>query len=83
MGIDSKDTDARLTIAEYRLDQAEQGLLTLRAEYQSEHAALRKSLQGIEKNLQTIKWVAMGAGGAFLLQLVGLEKAFNLIKTFL
>ena len=83
MSIDSKDTEARLTIIEYRQDQTETGLTSLRTEYQSEHAALRKSLQGIEKNLQTIKWVSIGAGAAFLSQIPGLSTLIASFKMFL
>lgn len=72
-----------MVILEYRQDQAEKGLHTLRLEYTAEHQALRKSLQGIEKNLQSIKWIAMGAGLAFLSQVIGLEKAAALIKPLL
>lgn len=75
-----QDVEARLVILEYRQDQAEKGLHNLRLDYTAEHQALRKSLQGIEKNLQSIKWIAMGAGLAFLSQLVGLDKALSLIK---
>jgi hypothetical protein len=74
------DAEARLVILEYRQDQAEKGLHTLRLDYTAEHQALRKSLQGIEKNLQSIKWIAMGAGLAFLSQVIGLDKALSLIK---
>jgi hypothetical protein len=80
---EAHDTDARLTIVEYRMDQAEGGLKALRADYTEEHAALRKSLQGIEKNLQTIKWVACGAGLAFASQTLGLAKALTIIKSIL
>lgn len=78
-----KDADARLTILEYRQDQTEKGLSALRKDYTEEHAALRKSLQGIEKNLQTIKWVAIGAGFAFASQTLGLAKALTILKAAL
>lgn len=83
MSLDSKDTEARLTIIEYRQDQTEAGLTALRTEYQSEHTALRESLQGIEKNLQTIKWVAIGAGAAFLTQIPGLANILSFLKVFI
>lgn len=78
---EEKSFEARQTILEYRQDQVEAGLLALRQDYTEEHTALRKSLQGIEKNLQAIKWVAMGVAGAFLAQIVGLERAIQLLAT--
>jgi len=81
---DSQTVDARLTILEYRQDKAEQSTEVLRKEYTEEHAALRKTLQGIEQNLSTIKYVAIGAGLAFFSQVIGLEKVINLaMKVFL
>lgn len=80
---ETKDTDSRLTILEYRQDQADGALRDLRKEYTEEHAALRKSLQGIERNLQTIKWVAIGAGFAFASQTLGLGKALTILKAAL
>lgn len=74
------DGEARLAILEYRADKAEKDTLALRQDYTAEHQALRKSLQGIEKNLQSIKWIAMGAGLAFLSQAIGLDKALSVIK---
>ena len=74
------DGEARLAILEYRADKAEEDTLALRRDYTAEHQALRKSLQGIEKNLQSIKWIAMGAGLAFLSQAIGLDKALALLK---
>ena len=84
MTTEAQKTDARLTILEYRQDKAEGATEALRIEYTKEHTALRKSLQGIETNLQTIKWVACGAGLAFLFQAFGLQKAIDIaIKLFL
>lgn len=77
---ESQSTEARITIMEYRQDQGDKALHSLRTEYTEEHKALRQSLQGIEKNLQTIKWVSLGAGIAFLSQTIGIEKAFHLLK---
>lgn len=79
---DDKNLEARITILEYRQDQGEAGLVALRNDYTEEHTALRKSLQGIEKNLQAIKWVAVGGAGAFLAQLVGIERALQIISTY-
>lgn len=79
---EEKTLEARITILEYRQDQGEAGLVELRKDYTEEHTALRKSLQGIEKNLQAIKWLAVGAVGAFLTQLVGLERALQLLSTY-
>lgn len=83
MPTEDQTIDARVTILEYRQDQSEVAHKALRAEYTEEHTALRKSLQGIEKNLQTIKWVACGAGLAFLSQVIGLQKALAALKVFL
>jgi hypothetical protein len=75
--------DARVTILEYRQDGSDKGLSNLRTEYTTEHKALRVSLQGIEKNLQAIKWVSFGATLAFLAQAIGLDKALAVAKLFL
>ena len=83
MPTEDQSLDARLTILEYRQDQGEAAIKALRVEYTEEHSALRKSLQGIERNLQTIKWVACGAGLAFLSQVIGLQKAFAALKVLL
>lgn len=77
---ETQDTEARLTILEYRMDQGDKAHIELRKEYTEEHAALRKSLQGIERSLQTIKWVACGAGLMFLAQTIGLDKAVNILS---
>lgn len=83
MPTENETIDARVTILEYRQDKQEEATKLLRAEYTEEHAALRKTLQGIEKNLQTIKWVACGAALAFLSQVIGLKQAFAALKVFL
>lgn len=83
MPTEDQTLDARVTILDYRMDQQEAAHKTLRLEYTEEHAALRKTLQGIEKNLQTIKWVACGAALAFLSQVIGLKQAVAAIKVFL
>ncbi|MCA0324050.1 MAG: hypothetical protein LCH89_00380 [Proteobacteria bacterium] len=62
----SWDVEARVSILEYRMDETERGQTALRNEYVKEHAALRGALQGIEKNLQAIKWIAVGAAVASL-----------------
>ncbi|AVQ80764.1 hypothetical protein [Variovorax sp. PMC12] len=83
MPTEAQTVEARVTILEYRADKQEEAQDALRKEYTEEHTALRKSLQGIEKNLQTIKWVACGAGLAFLSQVIGLKEAFAALKVFL
>lgn len=83
MATEAQTLEARVTILEYRQDQSDKALTNLRTEYTEEHAALRKSLQGIEKNLSTIKYVALGAGLAFLAQVIGLDKAFSILKVFI
>lgn len=83
MATEDQTTEARITILEYRQDLGDKALQSLRTEYTEEHTALRKSLQGIERNLQTIKWVSIGAGLAFLSQIMGLERLFNIAKVLL
>jgi len=83
MPTEAQTVEARVTILEYRADKLEEAQDALRKEYTEEHTALRKSLQGIEKSLQTIKWVAMGAALAFASQVIGLKQAFAALKVFL
>lgn len=82
MPTEEQSLEARLTILEYRQDLAEKETKNLRADYTAEHLALRQSLQGIEKNLAAIKWLAMGVAATFLAQIMGLERAIELLSTF-
>lgn len=80
---DDKSTEARVAILEWRQDQSDASHQALRKEYTEEHSALRKSLQGIEKNLQAIKWIGTGAAAAFVAQSPGASKLLSLILSIL
>lgn len=82
MPTEEQTLEARLTILEYRQDLGEAAVKALRNDYTAEHLALRQSLQGIEKNLAAIKWLAVGVAATFLGQIVGLEKAFTILSSF-
>lgn len=83
MPTEEQTLDSRITIVEYRQDKSEEAHAALRKDYTEEHRALRQSLQGIEKNLSAIKWVAFGAALVTISQALGIDKAAAILKAFL
>lgn len=82
MPTEEQSVDARLTIVEYRMDKGEEATRELRADYTEGHQKLSLTLQGIEKNLAAIKWMALGAGVVSAAQAIGIDKAAALFKIF-
>lgn len=67
--------EQRILKLEYRMDDHQEELKKL----QDISESLKKSLEGIEKTLSQIKWLAMGACAVVVGQSVGFDKALKLL----
>lgn len=67
--------EQRILKLEYRMDDHQEELKKL----QDISESLKKSLEGIEKTLSQIKWLAMGACIVVVGQSVGFDKALKLL----
>ena len=67
--------EQRILKLEYRMDDHQEELKKL----QDISESLKKSLEGIEKTLSQIKWLAMGACAVVVGQTVGFDKALKLL----
>jgi hypothetical protein len=72
----SDQLDSRVTKLEVRVDGHDKEI----AKVNSQVDALGKTLDAIKNNLSTIKWVVIGAVGAYAVQIVG---AKDFLKTFI
>lgn len=60
--------DHRVSRLEFRVDGHDKDLTTIK----EDNNTMSETLKGIKDNLNQIKWIAMGAGGAFVIAQVGL-----------
>ncbi len=67
--------EQRILKLEYRMDDHQEELKKL----QDISESLKKSLQGIEKTLAQIKWLAMGGCFVVVLQNLGIKEALKLL----
>lgn len=67
--------EQRILKLEYRMDDHQEELKKL----QDISESLKKSLEGIEKTLSQIKWLAMGACAVVVGQSIGFDRAIKLI----
>lgn len=67
--------EQRILKLEYRMDDHQEELKKL----QDISESLKKSLEGIEKTLAQIKWLAMGACFVVALQNLGIKEAIKLL----
>lgn len=67
--------EARIIKLEYRVDDHQEEIQKLGDISES----LKKSLEGIEKTLYQIKWLAVGAFVGLFVQSIGLDKAIKLL----
>lgn len=67
--------EERILRLEYRMDDHQAELQKLGDISES----LKKSLEGIEKTLYQIKWLAVGAFVGLFVQSIGLDKALKLL----
>ncbi|QDB71029.1 hypothetical protein bb8_p54 [Bordetella phage vB_BbrP_BB8] len=74
----SDPLDHRVTKLEYRVDGHDKEL----AKVNTQTDLLSKSLFDIKQNLTQIKWVAIGALGAFAFQVLDLKDFIKLIFAF-
>ena len=78
-----KELEARVAILEYRQDETTKEVRTLAETWVTEHRDMRKTLEGIQGNLQAIKWAAIGALGVAILSMMGAAEGFSFLKALL